>query len=116
MEPEDVNFATLAPYFTNERKAWKLLEDWRWPDGPVCPHCGVIGTAYFLKPTTGRVRKTSTGSQSFRRLWKCASCRRKFSVLVGTIFEDSKIPIAKWLQAYHMMAACKNGVSAKELE
>lgn len=74
-----------------------------------------IGKAYFLNPKEGK-RTTSTGARSFRRLWKCALCRRKFSVLVRTIFEDSKIPICKWLMAYHMMSAAKNGISAKGLE
>ena len=116
MNPERINLASLAPYFADEPAAWRLLEDWRWPSGPVCPHCGVIDHAYFLKPRKNATRKTSTGAQSYRRLWKCAECRKQFSVLVGTIFEDSKIPIHKWLMAYHLMSAAKNGIAAKELE
>jgi len=48
-------------------------------------------------------------------VWKCADCREKFSVLVGSVFEDSKVPLSKWLLAFHMMCAGKNGVAAEEL-
>ena len=51
----------------------------------------------------------------YRRIWKCADCREQFSVLVGTIFEDSKIPLSKWLLAIHLLCQGKNGVSAHEL-
>jgi len=60
-------------------------------------------------------RKTRTGRTTYRRVWKCADCRQQFSVLVGTIFEDSKIPLSKWLIAIHMLCQGKNGVSAHEL-
>ena len=79
------------------------------------PHCGIVGTAYFLAPKDG-TRTTSTGKASYRRVWKCADCRQQFSVLVGTIFEDSKVPLSKWLLAVHMMQAGKNGVAALELQ
>ena len=86
----------------------------RWPNGPICPHCGSVGNSYFIKPLNGP-RKTSTGKVSYRRLWKCVHCGKPFSVLVGTIFERSQVPLSKWLLAFYMMAANKNGVAAYEL-
>ncbi len=86
----------------------------RWPDGPVCPHCDSVNRAYFLKPRNN-TRLTHTGKVSYRRLWKCAGCRKHFSVLVGTIFEKSQVPLRKWLMALYMMASSKNGVAAYEV-
>jgi transposase-like protein len=112
---EITNISELAKHFSDEAEAWKLIERIRWPNGPICPHCGVIGTAYYLEPKNGN-RKTRTGKESYRRVWKCADCRKQFSVLVGTIFEDSRIPLSKWLLAIHMLCAGKNGVAALELQ
>jgi len=107
---ENLNLATLAKHFSDEHAAWELVESIRWPDGPVCPHCGSDDKSYRLK---NRPKKSSEISP--RRLWKCASCRKQFSCLVGTIFERSHVPLSKWLLATHMMCAGKNGVSAHEL-
>lgn len=110
----EMNLSTLAKHFSDEAAAWELVEKMRWPDGPVCPHCGDRNRAYFLKPRNG-TRTTSTGRVSYRRLWKCKACRRQFSVLVGTIFERSQVPLSKWLLATYLMGASKNGVAANEL-
>lgn len=114
IEPKNLNLTSIAKQFSDEGEAYKFVECIRWPDGPVCPHCGVIDHAYFLQPKDGE-RKTRTGSTSARRVWKCADCRKQFSVLIGTIFEGSKIPLQKWLLAFHMLASAKNGVAAYEL-
>ena len=100
-----------AEHFHDENAAYAYLEARLWPNGPVCPHCGVIGGHYFLKSKPS----TSTGRVSYRRTWKCADCRSKFSVLVGTIFEGTKVPLSKWLMAMHLLSASKNGVAAFEL-
>jgi DNA-directed RNA polymerase subunit RPC12/RpoP len=60
----------------------------RWGDRPFCPHCGSVRKPYFLNPENGASRKTRTGSASQRRVWKCADCRKQFSVLTGTINID----------------------------
>jgi transposase-like protein len=109
-----LNLSTLARHFTDEKAAWLLVESMRWPYGPECPHCGEIGHAYLLKPRNGQ-RTTAKGTVSYRRWWKCAACRRQFSVLVGSIFENSKVPLSKWLIAVYLMCASKNGVAANEL-
>jgi transposase-like protein len=113
---ETMNLCSLSRYFHDEAAAWELLESLRWPDGPECPHCGEVGRATYLKPRDGQ-RTTSTGKVSYRRTWKCRNkeCRRKFSVLVGSIFEDSKVPVSKWLMAFYLLTASKNGVAAYEL-
>lgn len=102
----------IARHFADEGEAYKFLEAQRWPKGPICPHCKG-DKAYFLQPKGDRY--TRTGHATQRRVWKCADCRKQFSVLVGTIFEGSKIPLYKWLLAIHMMCSGKNGVSAHEL-
>ncbi len=109
-----INLTTLAKEYSDEGEAYKLVERIRWPHGPVCPHCGVVDHAYYLNPKNG-ARKTRTGNTSARRVYKCGDCRKQFSVLIGTVFEGSKIPLFKWLLAFHMIASAKNGVAAFEL-
>jgi transposase-like protein len=110
----DLNLCSLAKQFSDESAAYELVEQLRWPGGPVCLHCGDTGRAYFLKARNG-YRTTSTGRTSYRRLWKCAECRKQFSVLVSTIFEATHVPLSKWLLAIYMMNANKNGTAAYEL-
>jgi len=110
----EMNICSLARYFHDEAAAWELMESLRWPNGPECPHCGAVDQATFLKPRTGQ-RTTSAGNPSFRRTWKCRECHKKFSVLVGSIFENSRVPLTKWLAAIYMMCANKNGVAAFEI-
>lgn len=101
----------LAPHFTDEEKAREYLEAQRWPDGPVCPHCGLVGQAYKLTPKA----ESKKGTHVRKGVWKCAGCRKEFTVTVGTIFEDSHIPLHKWLFAYHLLCASKKGMSAHQL-
>lgn len=114
---ENLTLSTLPKYLVDEDSAWSLLERLRWPEGQVvCPHCGVVSEQhYFIKARSGE-RVTPKGTKSYRRLWRCRDCRTQFSVLVGTIFESSKVPVSKWLLAMWLMAAGKNGVSSKELQ
>ncbi len=99
-----------------EADAYCVLEDLRWPNGPVCPHCG-HRNAYFLKPANGTSRATGPKrTMSQRRVWKCARCRKQFSVLTGTIFHGTKVPIAVWLMVMVQMCSAKNGISAREVE
>jgi transposase-like protein len=105
----------LADRLRNEADAYKFLEDLRWNNQPVCPHCGGADP-YFLTPKDGTARKTRTGSESQRRVWKCRECRKQFSVLTGTIFHGTKIPIRTWCMVVFEMSSSKNGVAAKEIE
>lgn len=114
---EELTLSKLPKYLADEDSAWELLERLRWPKGEVvCPHCGVVSKDhYFIKSRSGE-RKTAKGTVTYRRLWRCRDCKQQFSVLVGTIFESSKVPVSKWLLALWLMAAGKNGVSALELQ
>jgi transposase-like protein len=104
----DLNLSTLAPLFVDEDKARKFLEEKRWPNGPVCPHCGGEGYALTAKPDSKRPGRPG--------LKKCKACRKQFTVRVGTIFEESKIPLSKWLMAIHLMTSSKKGVSSRQIE
>jgi len=111
------NLATLPKYLSNEAAAWELLENLRWPKGQVvCPHCGVTDPKHYFITARSGERKTRSGTVTYRRLWRCRHCRKQFSVLVGTIFESSKVPVSKWLLGMWMFNAGKNGVSALELQ
>jgi transposase-like protein len=106
----ELNLVTLAQHFSDEDKAREFLEKLRWPDGPVCPHCGEVNNAYRLEP------KPSKKDKHVRKgVWKCGGCREQFTVTVGTIFADSHIPLSKWLLAYHLLCASKKGMSAHQL-
>ena len=107
MANDELNLIALAQHFSDEDKAREFIEKLRWPDGPVCPHCGEINNAYRLEP------KPSKKNTHVRKgVWKCGGCREQFTVTVGTIFEDSHIPLSKWLLAYHLLCASKKGMSA----
>lgn len=98
-----------APRFANEAAARAHLEATRWPDGPVCPHCGVVDRA-------SRIEAQEKGKGARAGLWFCNECREQFSVTVGTVMESSHIPLHKWLLAIHLMSASKKGMSALQLQ
>jgi transposase-like protein len=101
---------TIANHFFDPEAAREFLETKRWPDGPVCPHCGEIGTAYRLQP-----RESKKDKHVRPGVLKCAGCREQFSVTVGTVFEDSHVPLNKWLLAIHLLCSSKKGMSAHQL-
>jgi transposase-like protein len=88
-------------HFGNPDNCLAFIVERRWPNGVECPTCG-----------SKDVRFIST-----RRLWECKAehARKQFSIKVGTIFEDSALPLDKWLVAMWMIANCKNGVSSYEI-
>jgi transposase-like protein len=96
-----------APHFYDEEAAFAKVEAAIWPNGPVCPHCGCTGRISAIKANPEkRVRYG---------LKKCGDCKKQFTVRMGTIFEESKLPLHIWLQAMHLMCASKKGVSAHQL-
>jgi transposase-like protein len=104
-----INLVEIGAHFSNDDRARELLERLRWPDGPVCPHCGEINNAFRLEGKSDSKKPVRNG------VWKCAGCREQFSVTVGTVFEDSHVPISKWLLALHLLCASKKGMSAHQL-
>jgi len=104
-----MNLTDLAKNFSTEEAAIKFLESKLWPDGPVCPKCGLIGQAYEMHSKEDSKNKMRPG------LWKCSGCRKTFRVTMDTIFEDSHIALHKWMMAIHLMCASKKGISAHQL-
>src|SRR6185312_8764859 len=92
------------PIFHDEEAARAHFEAIHWPNGPVCPHCGVVNEATLVQ-----------GKSHRPGLYQCNACREPFTVKVGTVMEASHIPFAKWAMAFHLMAASKKGVSALQL-
>jgi transposase-like protein len=92
------------PIFTDEAKAREFLEAVRWPNGPICPHCGAFESNHRLE-----------GKSSRPGLWQCNTCHGQFSVTVGTVFERSKIKLNIWLLATHLLTSSKKGFSAHQL-
>ena len=88
-----------------EDEARAYLEGIRWPEGPVCPHCGCFERIYKLN---GKAHRPG--------LYKCGDCRKQFTVTVGTVMHRSHIPLHKWVLAFHLICASKKGVSALQLQ
>jgi transposase-like protein len=86
-------------HFSDEQVCIDTVAALRWPQGVTCPACG-HKEHYYLKT---------------QKRWKCKDCNRQFSVKLGTIFEDSAIPLNKWLVALWMLTSCRNGVSSYEV-
>src|SRR5687768_18551882 len=79
----------LAPKFHEDDAARRWLQSVLWPDGPVCPHCGVVNHAYATKRPG---------------VYRCAekACRKDFTVTMKTVMERSHIDLHKWVQAFHL--------------
>jgi len=92
------------PRFQNEQAAYDWVEAHLWPNGPVCPRCGGLDRITKLKGKSTRIG-----------VYKCKDCRKPFTVKVGTIFEDSHIPMRMWLQAIALLCASKKGISSNQL-
>lgn len=100
MMEEQKTLTEAIRFFGNEQNCIDTIAAMRWPDGkPVCPHCNSL-KHYWL---------------SAQRRWKCAVCRKQFSVKVGTALEDSALSLDKWLIVLWMLVNCKNGISSYEV-
>jgi transposase-like protein len=97
---QHINLPDLIERFGSEDKCHAYLEDLRWPDGVRCPRCDSDKISRIVK----------------RRQFDCDGCRYQFSVRVGTIFHDSKLPLWKWFLAVYMMGESKKSVSANQLK
>lgn len=97
-----------TPQFQDAEKAREFLENLRWPNGPICPHCSCT-RAYKLTAKPESKKPVRPG------VYKCHDCEQQFTVTVNTIFEDSHIPLHKWLLAIHLLCASKKGMPAHQL-
>ena len=96
-----------ATYMHDEAAAFEHVESLLWPHGPVCPHCG--GVDRITKVKANPEKRIREG------LWRCGDCKKQFTVKVGTVFEASKVPLFKWLQAVTLMVSSKKGISSHQL-
>ncbi len=94
-----------SPIYHDDEAARLHLEALRWPNGPYCPRCG----------EAENVRRLA-GKSTAPGLCFCNSCRTKFSVTMGTVFERSHIPLSKWMLGFRLMASSKKGISALQLQ
>jgi transposase-like protein len=101
-----LNHSQIASLIADEDLAREFIEMLRWPDGPVCPHCGATNVYRIAPNIAKKVRKG---------LYKCGDCGGQFTVTVGTIFEDSRIPLNKWFHAIHLLCSSKKGCSAHQI-
>lgn len=92
------------PIFQDETKAREYLESVRWANGAYCPHCGEAENVHLLQ-----------GKSQRPGLYQCNSCRKNFTVTVGTLYERSHIPLHKWLLATHLLTSSKKGISAHQI-
>ena len=90
------------PFFQNAPDARSMIESIRWPNGPVCHHCGETERRYATKKE-GR--------------WRCGKpeCRKDFTVTTGTVMESSHIPLNQWLLAFYLLSSSKKGISSHQL-
>ena len=101
------DFLKIAQMTEDESR--EMIELIRWSNGIVCPKCGSNKGAYKLQSNPESKNKIRPG------VYKCKECRKKFTVMVGTIFEDSHIPLNKWLVAIYLINASKKGISSHQL-
>ena len=99
-----LNLIDLVKRFPTADAARSYLESMLWPSGPVCAHCGVVNNAAKL-----------VGAKCRPGLYQCRDCRHQFTVTVGTIFEDSKIGLDKWVIAISLLCASKKSLSAMQM-
>ena len=109
LDADELNLLMLAKKYSNETKARKLFESWRWPNGKaICPHCK-HDEAYAMKSKPDTKNKMRAG------LYCCSACRKTFTATVGAVMEDSHLPISKWLMAMFLISSSKKGMSAHQV-
>jgi transposase-like protein len=92
----------------DELKAVEFLEEQRWGKTPCCVHCGSVNVYKMLD--------SESGQRNSRFLWKCRDCQKQYTVRVGTVYEESRIPLRHWVYAFWAACASKKGVSALQIK
>ena len=107
---KDITLIQLFDRFATDDKARKHLEGVLWKNGVVCPHCKCNDQTRIAERTANPEKKIRAG------LRFCSNCKSQFTITVGTVFEDSKIPLRKWLIAWYMICSSKKGISSLQLQ
>lgn len=92
----------------DEKAAVEFLESARWGDDAACPHCGCVDVY--------KMKDRKTGERNKRFLWRCRPCGKQYTVRVGTVYEDSLIPLRHWCYAFWAASSSKKGVSALQVK
>jgi len=108
--PEDLTLDEIQSRFADDDKAREYLEAILWPNGVVCPHCKQSDQSAFWKIEENKKKEIRGG------LRQCIPCGKQFTCTVGTIFEDSHIPLRKWLVAWYLICSSKKGISALQIQ
>jgi transposase-like protein len=93
---------------SDETAAVEFIEQQRWGDTPYCPHCGSVDVY--------KMTDAATGQRNKRFLWRCHDCKEQFTVRIGSVLEDSRIPLRHWCFAFWAAASSKKGVSALQIK
>src|SRR3954463_8873403 len=109
-----MNLIDVAKQFATPEACNDFLENMRWPDGVECVHCAGKRVTKYVKQASTRIRVNSAGKSEVkpvpaRILYVCLDCKKQFSVTDGTIFNDTHLPIEKWLHAVALMVNAKKG-------
>jgi transposase-like protein len=108
--PADLTLDEIQNRFATDEAARAYLEEIRWPNGVVCPHCKNADQAKFWTIKTNTKKSIRAG------LRQCVECKKQFTCTVGTIFEDSHIPLRKWLVAWYLLCSSKKGISSLQIQ
>src|SRR3984957_5041022 len=108
--PNDLTLDEINQRFSTDSAAREYIESVWWPNGPVCPHCKNHDQKKIWKATPNPAKKIREG------LYVCAECKKSFTCTIGTVFEDSHIPLRKWLIAWYLNCSSKKGVSSLQLQ
>jgi transposase-like protein len=108
--PSDLTLDEIMQRFATDDAAREYLEHILWPDGPRCPHCKNADSKRIWKIQANVEKSIRAG------LYRCAACDKEFTVTVNTIFEDSHIPLRKWLVAWYLVNSSKKGISSLQLQ
>jgi transposase-like protein len=108
--PNELTLDEINQHFNTDGKAREYLEAIRWPDGVVCLHCQNADAKRIWKIEANAQKKVRAG------LYQCGACDKQFTATVGTIFEDSHIPLRKWLIAWYLISSSKKGISSLQIQ
>jgi len=108
--PENLALIDVVQRFDTDEKARAYLEAIRWPSGIICPHCKQSGDGKMWRLAANPKKNIRPG------LYRCGACLKQFTVTVGTIFEDSHIPLRKWLIAWYLLCSSKKGISSLQIQ